>query len=54
MVLISRPVAVIVGWQTYSSYVFVLGVLGEKYVSLIHSLDETFTAASYYEHDRTR
>lgn len=45
--------AVVFGWQSYSSYVLVLGgVLGEKYVSLTHSLDETFTAASYDEHDR--
>lgn len=44
----------VVGWQSYSSYVFVLGVLREKCVSLIHSLDETLTTASYYEHDRSR
>lgn len=54
MVLISRPVAVVAGWQSYSSYAFVLGwVLWEKYVSLIHSLDETFCVTSYHEFDRT-
>lgn len=53
MVLISRPVAVVAGWQSYSSYAFVLGwVLWEKYVSLIHSLDETFCVTSYHEFDR--
>lgn len=54
MVLISRPAAVAVGSQSYSSYVFVLWVLWEKCVSLIHSLDETLTAVSYHEHDRTQ